>query len=535
MSPIAPCCGADTSPGDNCPISPHAATGWCLQATGAPVLVVTTLPCPPGDPGASITVTLIDPSTGDLVAPQAIVSCGNHDWEVDQLCDYDPDTGELIATFLQLFEWDTDTGTLVITNVRADDPTILYTPTGTVRACATDNSQIDVEVTDFCYDPAGPDALAHGWQAWIFIDSVHTGNVYFDAAGSTLVAPTVVDCPDLATEATLAAVLVELGTIDGHVDGLEACCTAGNLILTAIEGNTDGLEALLTAIDGHVDGLEACCAATNVLLTAIDGHVDGIEALITASNVSLTTIASAVHLEDDPAASGAAGTFALAVRNDTDTVTTSTDGDYSQISVDSFGRIRTRDVKLEDAPHVTGDPGSFALGVRNDANAVLTTADLDYSPLATDSAGRLKGPAEKIEDAAHASGDVGAFVLGVRNDANAVLTSADGDYSPVAVDSAGRIKTVSTAAAAIERKVDGGSVVGAGVITIPDGVLSFAVTVSNKGTSTTINGPDFAAGITLYSGQSIGHSADESNTLNGPITITTVGAGADANAIWVKP
>ena len=187
MAPVAPDCGDG-----GCSVSPHAATGWCLAATGAPVLVVTTLPCPPAGDGA-VDVTLIDPGTGDVVAPQAIVSCGDKDWEVNQLCDYDSGTGDLIATFIQVFEWDEDTGTLVITNVRADDPTVAYVPVGTVRACATDVAVVDVEVTGFCYDVAG--TSTQGWQAWIFVDGVHTGtNIYYDIDGVVLVAPTPVEC-----------------------------------------------------------------------------------------------------------------------------------------------------------------------------------------------------------------------------------------------------------------------------------------------------------------------------------------------------
>jgi hypothetical protein len=44
----------------------------------------------------------------------------------------------------------------------------------------------------------------------------------------------------------------------------------------------------------------------------------------------------------------------------------------------------------EDSGHTTGDQGIFALAVRNDNNTVLTDADLDYSAIAVDSAGRLK-------------------------------------------------------------------------------------------------------------------------------------------------
>lgn len=102
----------------------------------------------------------------------------------------------------------------------------------------------------------------------------------------------------------------------------------------------------------------------------------------------------------------------------------------------------------EDSGHVSGDPGIFALAVRNDANTVLTSADLDYSPIAVDSAGRLKvissttNNFEKAEDSASVSGDIGAFVLAVRNDATSTLVSANGDYAAMQQDALGRMKVI---------------------------------------------------------------------------------------------
>lgn len=200
MSPIGDACF-----GEGCPVSAHAATGWCLVATGLPVIVVTTVACPPAEDG-SVTVTLVDPSTGTNIEPQAVQACGNIDWEVNQLCDYAVD-GTLIATFVQVFEWDEDTGVLIISNVRADNPAVAYVPTGTVRSCTDDQSSVDIEITEFCYDPEGGDTVAKGWHAWLFLNGVHTSDVYYDAAGTVLVGPTIIECADPATEATLAAVL----------------------------------------------------------------------------------------------------------------------------------------------------------------------------------------------------------------------------------------------------------------------------------------------------------------------------------------
>lgn len=44
----------------------------------------------------------------------------------------------------------------------------------------------------------------------------------------------------------------------------------------------------------------------------------------------------------------------------------------------------------EDAGHTTGDRGLLHLGVRNDTGSVLTNADLDYTSFSTDSAGQVR-------------------------------------------------------------------------------------------------------------------------------------------------
>lgn len=79
------CCG-----NDDCGVAAHAATGWCLEDGGAPVVVVTTRECVNGVPGA-VTVTLIDPSTGAVVPPQNVVPCGGASLTVPDSTVYDCD------------------------------------------------------------------------------------------------------------------------------------------------------------------------------------------------------------------------------------------------------------------------------------------------------------------------------------------------------------------------------------------------------------------------------------------------------------
>lgn len=100
----------------------------------------------------------------------------------------------------------------------------------------------------------------------------------------------------------------------------------------------------------------------------------------------------------------------------------------------------------EDSASASADPGVFLLGVRNDANAVVTSADGDYSQLSVDSAGRLKTVSSSVsnfeyaEDSVHTSGHIGAFTLAVRSDANGSLVSASGDYAAMLTNEVGDIK-----------------------------------------------------------------------------------------------
>jgi hypothetical protein len=169
--------------------------------------------------------------------------------------------------------------------------------------------------------------------------------------------------------------------------------------------------------------------------------------------------------EDAAHASGDTGVMLLAVRNDSPSSLVDANGDYASLQLDGTGNLRvsmngvglvpgtaaTSMGKAEDAAHTSGDTGIFMLGVRNDSATVLTSADGDYSPVATDSAGRLQtnvsvlsgafgisaGAMGKSEDAAHASGDTGVAIWGVRMDVNGIPTSADGDYGALGIDQHG--------------------------------------------------------------------------------------------------
>lgn len=527
---------------NDCAIS-HATTGWCLQASGLPVIVVTRWACEPND--ATPTVTMIDPSTGAVVPNQVVVPCDARDFELNHLCDFDTNTGDVIAAVTQIFEWDEATGSLQVRLVAADDPTgPPYVVQGVLRQCHVP-TWVDVETSIVCGNTAGVLRQLTQMIVWDTRNGLLLSAFYLDADGN-VAAPnvgetfTVGDC----YTPTLPSILDELEDANVRLDDVNAELDAHTVLLTDIEANTDNIEPLLTA-----------------------------------GNANTTVIASTVRLEDAPAGNGDPGVPLLARRNDAAAVLTSADGDYTHIATDSAGRVgittlgatipvsitggslevsndvgnplpvsgtvavsnfpasvevsndvgnplpvtgtvtitdgsgpvtvdgtvsvtgtvAASEAKAEDTPAANADLGIPILGVRNDTATVRTSTDGDYGMVAIDSAGRvgitalgatlavadatvaaalatanatltlIAGYTDGIEglltaangylntltftiyqeDSPHASTNPGTFILGVRNDTDAVRTSADGDYSPISVDSAGRPKVVDTQALAL--------------------------------------------------------------------------------------
>lgn len=171
--------------------------------------------------------------------------------------------------------------------------------------------------------------------------------------------------------------------------------------------------------------------------------------------------------EDTPHTSGHFGEFILAVRNDDPlNVLTDNNGDYSPISVTSTGRIFTTDRSnfAEDTAASSGHFGAFVLAVRNDTAAVKTDTDGDYSQISVDSSGRVgisdlggsitvdgsvtvSGTVsvsnmniQHTEDTPVVSGDIGHLVLAMRHDAGTGTVDADGDYSALHVNGFGQLK-----------------------------------------------------------------------------------------------
>src|SRR3990172_3740932 len=271
-------------------------------------------------------------------------------------------------------------------------------------------------------------------------------------------------------------------------------------ILGEVEIKNDAGNPVPVTFTGDVevdtDDLEDCCAETNALLTTI--------------NDSANTLEASTHLEDDPAASGDRGSFALGVRNDTAAVTTSTDGDYSQISTDSAGRVGVADLGGSLSVDDGGTPLDVNVVSGSATNTEYTEGDVDASitgqailwedtgdtlatvsaanplpvlisdgagPVTVDGTVSITNDPTKLEDAPAVSGDRGAYALGVRNDAAAVTTSTDGDYSQISTDSSGRVG-VSDLGGSLSVDDNGGSLSvddGGATLSIDDGGGSITV------------------------------------------------------------
>jgi len=105
-----------------------------------------------------------------------------------------------------------------------------------------------------------------------------------------------------------------------------------------------------------------------------------------------TTPAVAVDSTGKLLVSGAGGSgSAAAVRNDAaSTNLAPANGADSKIAVDQQGKAFIAGTYLEDSAHTGADRGMFLLGVRNDTTTVLTSANGDYSPIATDPYGAMR-------------------------------------------------------------------------------------------------------------------------------------------------
>ena len=126
----------------------------------------------------------------------------------------------------------------------------------------------------------------------------------------------------------------------------------------------------------------------------------------------------------------------------------------------SHGPSIPPDIKTEDAAHASGDEGSFVLGVRNDTPTALTGSNGDYSPIATDQYGRVlvkigSGTATPEIIAAFtapAGRGLNVVAMGIcdDDDSNSVYAAGEDDILPIRMTPSGAVRVTPYTSSEVE-------------------------------------------------------------------------------------
>lgn len=131
---------------------------------------------------------------------------------------------------------------------------------------------------------------------------------------------------------------------------------------------------------------------------SLDVNITSDTATETSLAAVLVELQALTFNEDSPHGNTDPGIQMLAVRNDAGVSLVSDDGDYSPLSVDNQGRLRVAGSftvneagdYAEDSAHTSSDIGYFNLAVRNDDQATtFTSDDGDYSGVAVNDQGAM--------------------------------------------------------------------------------------------------------------------------------------------------
>jgi hypothetical protein len=168
-------------------------------------------------------------------------------------------------------------------------------------------------------------------------------------------------------------------------------------------GDSDSVGAYVRSSDGTLIDHVTIAAVDRLAVdtTLNDGAGNDITSTGGALDVNVAAATGlAIYAEDSVHTSGDDGQFVLGVRQDADTSPVSADGDYHGFIFDDVGQLKVRASVVatvdpsnaeyaEDSPHTSGDVGLHMLSVRQDTLASSTSADGDYASLKVDSLGRL--------------------------------------------------------------------------------------------------------------------------------------------------
>lgn len=177
---------------------------------------------------------------------------------------------------------------------------------------------------------------------------------------------------------------------------------------------------------GH---LSSIVTAVQALDNAVSGNEFQVDVVSQVPGTGATNLGKAV---DSAAGSTDTGVAALVVRDDSLSTLTPADGDYTNLRVDSTGRIWCN---VSNTVTVAGT-GTFAAQITSIAAGDNNIGNVDIASIVSGTGATNLG---KAEDEAHSSGDVGVFMLSVRKDTAATTAGSDGDYAALTTDSAGKL------------------------------------------------------------------------------------------------
>jgi len=179
--------------------------------------------------------------------------------------------------------------------------------------------------------------------------------------------------------------------------------------------------AALESVTATVTGV-----ATEAKQDAIIAAVDGVEAALAplATETTLATIAGAVKAEDSAHVSGDGGIPMLAIRQASDTVTTSNDGDYTNFKIDEEGRLKVSS-KPASYADITGDITAIQATIGTPVAGGTVSGDVSRaSNVMMFCTGTFSTVNCTFEGSLEATGDTNWFgVQAVRSNANTIETT----------------------------------------------------------------------------------------------------------------
>ncbi len=256
-----------------------------------------------------------------------------------------------------------------------------------------------------------------------------------------------------------------------------------------------------------VDGTVTSTISGTVSVS-VDADTVGLATEVTLQQVStdVAVVANSIYREDDPHTTGEKGQFVLAVRNDTNAVVTSTDGDYSQISVNDKGAIAIQD-------------GGNSITVDGTVG-VSGTVTVSGTVAATQSGTWILGANSGVD-----IGDVtvnnagGASAVNIQDGGNSITVDGTVAFSntTIAVTNAGTF--------AVQAAQSGTWVLGAnsgvdiGDVTINNAAGAAAVNIQDGGNSITVDGTVAATQSGTWNVVAAGDVAHDSPDSGNPVKI----------------